>query len=77
MLTVKDLPESTELDRAAMSKVAGGFDFLSLLNAPVIDAGSHFLAQGQALVVDQSFNIGGLNLVINDQSQNGIAGQVF
>ena len=76
MLTVKDLAANTELDRAAMTDVRGGFDFLGLWNAPIIDAGSHYLAQGQALAVDQSFNLGGLNLVINTQEQNGVAGQV-
>ena len=76
MLTVKDLTANTELDHAAMTEVSGGFDFLSLLNAPVIDAGSHFLAQGQHLGVNQAFNLGGLNLVINTQEQNAIAGQV-
>lgn len=75
MLTVKDLTANTELDHAAMTEVVGGFDFLSLLNAPIIDAGAHFLGQGQYLGVDQSFNLGGLNLVINHQDQYGIAGQ--
>ncbi len=76
MLTVKDLTANTEMDRAAMKEVAGGFGLFPLLNAPIIDAGSHFLAQSQYLGVDQSFNIGGLNLVINNQEQNGVSGQV-
>jgi hypothetical protein len=76
MLTIKDLSASKELDRAAMTDVRGGNFFpFSLLNAPIIDAGSHFLAQGQALAVDQSYNLGGLNLVINNQEQNGVSGQ--
>ena len=81
MLTIKDLSASKDLDRAAMTDVRGGF--LSeagvpsgIFNLPIIDAGSHFLAQGQALAVDQSYNLGGLNLVINNQEQNGVAGQV-
>ena len=80
MLTINDLSASKELDRAAMTAVRGGNDFLSPLfgitNAPIIDAGSHFLAQGQALAVDQSYNLGGLNLVINHQNQEGVSGQV-
>ena len=74
MLTIKDLSASKDLDRAAMTETRGGF--LGVFNLPVIDAGYHFLAQGQALAVDQSYNLGGLNLVINDQEQNAVSGQV-
>ena len=83
MLTIKDLSASKELDRAAMTEMRGGFfgegelPFLAgFLNAPIIDSGYHFLAQGQAAAIDQSHNLGGLNLVINNQSQNGVSGQV-
>ncbi len=74
MLTIKDLSASKELDRAAMTDVRGGF-LPGIFNLPVIDAGYHALYQGQALGVDQSYNIGGLNLVINNQEQNGVSGQ--
>lgn len=74
MLTIKDLSASKELDRPAMTDVRGGF--LGIFNTPVIDAGYHFLAQGQALAVDQSYNLGGLNLVINNQDQDAVSGQV-
>ncbi|MGB5200068.1 MAG: hypothetical protein WBN68_15380 [Sedimenticolaceae bacterium] len=74
MLTIKDLSASNELDRAAMTDVRGGF-LPGIFNLPVIDSGYHFLAQGQALAVDQSYNLGGLNLVINNQEQNGVSGQ--
>ena len=57
-----------------MRDVRGGF--FGLFNAPIIDAGYHALGQGQAAVIDQSYNLGGLNLVINNQEQNGVAGQV-
>lgn len=84
MLTLTDLTAESTLDTAALSTVRGGFsldDFGSLfstgiVNAPEIDLGTHFLAQSQALAVNQAGNIGGLNLVISDQTQNGIAGQV-
>ena len=82
MLTIKDLSANKELDRAAMTDVRGGFlgeegaPFLGgILNAPIIDDGYHFLAQGQYLGVDQSHNLGGLNLVINYQGQEGVSGQ--
>ena len=73
MLTIKDLSASKELDRAAMAETRGGF--LGVFNLPIIDAGYHYLAQGQGLAVDQSHNLGGLNLVINNQEQNAISGQ--
>jgi hypothetical protein len=84
MLTITDLSARADLDRSAMSSVRGGMTtlpgladpFFGITNAPTIDAGSHFLAQGQALAVDQSFNLGGLNLVFSDQTQNGVSGQV-
>jgi len=84
MLTITDLTIRNDLDRAAMSRVSGGFtdfpgfptSFYSINNMPTIDAGNHFLAQGQSLGVNQAYNLGGLNLVISDQTQNGIAGQV-
>ena len=84
MLTITDLTIRNDLDRAAMSRVSGGFtdvpgfptSFYSIANMPTIDAGNHFLAQGQSLGVNQAYNLGGLNLVISDQTQNGIAGQV-
>jgi len=84
MLTITDLTMRNDLDRAAMSRVSGGFtdvpgfptSFFSITNTPTIDAGSHLLAQGQSLGVNQAYNLGGLNLVISDQNQNGIAGQV-
>ncbi|NEX21739.1 hypothetical protein G3480_15705 [Thiorhodococcus mannitoliphagus] len=82
MLTINDLSVNEELDRAAMRTVLGGMSlqglpasWFSLVNAPTIDTGSHFLAQSQSLGIDQSSNIGGLNLVISDQTQNGVAGQ--
>ncbi|NEX22262.1 hypothetical protein G3480_21905 [Thiorhodococcus mannitoliphagus] len=81
MLTITDLTLRNDLDAAAMGSVRGGFslsdfDSLGIFNTPEIDLGTHLLAQGQSIAVDQSFNIGGLNLVIADQDQNGIAGQV-
>jgi hypothetical protein len=83
MLTINDLSVTDNLDGAALRGVRGGFSLpgmpgslFDITNAPTIDAGSHFLAQGQALGVDQSFNLGGLNLVISDQTQNGVSGQV-
>jgi hypothetical protein len=74
MLTIKDLSTNEELDRAAMTDVRGGF--LGVFNLPIIDAGFHSLYQGQALAVDQSYNLGGLNLVINEQEQDAVSGQV-
>ncbi|NEV60422.1 hypothetical protein [Thiorhodococcus minor] len=82
MLTITDLAVRNDLDAAAMTTVRGGFSFsdfdslFGIVNAPEIDLGTHLLSQNQALAVDQSNNIGGLNLVISDQTQNGIAGQV-
>lgn len=84
MLTITDLAIRHDLDAAAMGAVRGGFslsDFDSLfstgiVNAPRIDLGTHLLAQEQLLAVDQSNNIGGLNLVFSDQTQNGLSGQV-
>ena len=80
MLTITDLSASHDLDRSAMSHVSGGFSvpvsWYEITNAPTIDAGAHQLFQGQSLGVNQAGNLGGLNLVISDQTQNGIAGQV-
>ncbi|NEX20776.1 hypothetical protein G3480_10710 [Thiorhodococcus mannitoliphagus] len=84
MLTITDLTLRHNLNAASMSSVRGGFalsDFDSLfstgiVNAPQIDLGTHLLAQEQALAVNQAGNIGGLNLVISDQTQNGVSGQV-
>lgn len=85
MLTITDLTLRHDLDATAMSDVRGGFsmsDLASLLgsggifNAPTIDGGAHTLLQSQGVAVDQSGNIGGLNLVISDQTQNGVSGQV-
>ncbi|NEX23066.1 hypothetical protein G3480_22670 [Thiorhodococcus mannitoliphagus] len=84
MLSINDLPLRHDLDAATMSNVRGGFalsDFdaffgTAIVNAPEIDLGTHALLQSQGVAVDQSSNIGGLNLVISDQTQNGIAGQV-
>ncbi|NEX23296.1 hypothetical protein G3480_23865 [Thiorhodococcus mannitoliphagus] len=84
MLTITDLTVRHDLDTAAMTKVRGGFalsDFDSffgtgIFNTPTIDYGTHLLAQEQALAVNQAGNIGGLNLVISDQNQNGVSGQV-
>jgi hypothetical protein len=83
MLTITDLSVSESLDAEALRAVRGGMalpgmpaSFASIFNGPTIDAGSHFLNQAQALAVDQSGNLGGLNLVINDQSQIGVSGQV-
>ncbi len=83
MLTIKDLSASKELDRAAMTDVRGGSDALSVMplpgfaiaNAPTIDAGAHFLVQGQSAVISQAGNVGGFNGVANWQHQNGVAGQ--
>ncbi|NEX23254.1 hypothetical protein G3480_23645 [Thiorhodococcus mannitoliphagus] len=84
MLTITDLTIRHDLDAAAMSNVRGGFalsDFdalfgTAIVNAPEIDLGTHALLQSQGVAVDQSGNIGGLNLVFSNQTQNGIAGQV-
>ncbi len=81
MLTITDLTVRHDLDTTAMSHVRGGsslsdFDALGIFNTPQIDLGTHLLAQGQSIGVDQSFNIGGLNLVIADQDQHAISGQV-
>lgn len=84
MLTINDLTVRNDLDAAAMTKVRGGFalsdldSFLGtgIFNTPTIDYGTHLLAQEQALAVNQAGNIGGLNLVISDQTQNGVSGQV-
>jgi hypothetical protein len=85
MLTIKDLSASKELDRAAMTAVRGGTtEELTVMpeagfivaNAPIIDAGAHFLAQGQAAVIGQGGNLGGFNAVANWQYQNGVSGQV-
>lgn len=80
MLTITDLSASHDLDRSAMSHVSGGFSvpvsWYEITNAPTIDAGAHQLFQGQSLGVNQAGNLGGLNLVFSDQTQNGIAGQV-
>ena len=79
MLTIKDLSAGKELDRAAMTAVRGGNDFLSPLfgitNAPIIDAGTHVLAQAQAVAINQSGNLGGFNAVGNYQNQFGVSGQ--
>ncbi|NEV60659.1 hypothetical protein [Thiorhodococcus minor] len=82
MLSINDLTVRHDLDTTAMGSVRGGFalsdfdSFFGIANAPEIDMGTHLLAQGQSLAVDQSLNIGGLNLVISDQDQNAISGQV-
>ena len=83
MLNIEDLPVNEELDRAALRAVRGGMgmpgmpaSFFGVLNAPTIDNGFHSLMQGQSLAVDQGYNLGGLNLVISDQTQNGVAGQI-
>ena len=85
MLSLTDLNTNQALDKAEMSDVHGGFALSDLgesfsvagiVNAPQIDLGTHLLLQNQAVAVDQSGNIGGLNLVFSDQTQNGIAGQV-
>ncbi|NEV65301.1 hypothetical protein [Thiorhodococcus minor] len=81
MLTITDLTLRDDLDAAAMTKVRGGFslsdfDSLGIFNTPEIDLGTHALLQSQGVAVDQSGNIGGLNLVFSNQTQNGIAGQV-
>jgi hypothetical protein len=83
MLTIANLSTETSLSADELRDVRGGFNLpgmpgslFDITNAPTIDAGSHFLAQGQALGVDQSYNLGGLNLVISDQTQHGVSGQV-
>jgi hypothetical protein len=84
MLTITDLSLSHDLDSAERAEVRGGMldlpgipaSFFEITNAPTIDAGAHFLGQGQALGVNQAGNLGGLNLVINDQAQYGVSGQV-
>jgi hypothetical protein len=81
MLTITDLNAESTLDAAAMTNVRGGlslsdFDSFGIFNTPQIDLGTHLLGQTQQLAVDQSGNIGGVNLVFSDQTQNGIAGQV-
>ena len=80
MLTIKDLSASKELDRAAMTAVIGGTELPSPLfgitNAPIIDAGHHVLAQGQAAAIGQGGNLGGFNAVENWQNQEGFSGQV-
>lgn len=83
MLKINDLTANEDLDRAAMRAVIGGMSLpgvpaslFSVFNVPTIDAGSHFLAQGQSSTINQGYNLGGLNLVISDQTQNAIAGQV-
>jgi hypothetical protein len=50
--------------------------FFEITNAPTIDAGAHLLNQGQSAAINQAGNLGGLNLVINDQAQYGVSGQV-
>ena len=81
MLSITDLTVRNDLDAAAMGSIRGGlslsdFDALGIFNTPEIDLGTHALLQSQGVAVDQSSNIGGLNLVFANQSQNGIAGQV-
>ncbi|MFZ0788724.1 MAG: hypothetical protein WAM94_03770 [Chromatiaceae bacterium] len=84
MLTITDLTVRHDLDAAAMGSVRGGFSTSDLdslfsagiVNAPRLDLGAHLLGQEQLLAVSQAGNIGGLNLVISDQSQNGVSGQV-
>lgn len=81
MLSITDLTVRNDLDAAAMGSIRGGlslsdFDALGIFNTPEIDLGTHALLQSQGIAVDQSSNIGGLNLVFANQSQNGIAGQV-
>ena len=83
MLTITNLTTESSLSADELRDVRGGFSLpgmpgslFDITNAPTIDAGSHFLAQGQSLGVDQSFNLGGLNLVISDQTQHGVSGQV-
>ena len=82
MLTLTDLTVRHDLDTTAMGRVRGGsslsdFDsYFGITNAPEIDLGTHALLQSQGVAVDQSGNIGGLNLVFSTQTQNGLAGQV-
>lgn len=80
MLTIRDLSADISLDTEAMSKVSGGYDvpvsWYGITNTPTIDAGLHELLQGQSIGVNQAYNLGGLNLVIAGQNQNGISGQV-
>lgn len=85
MLTITDLHAEATLEAVAMTTVRGGlapsglgdsFTGLGIFNTPTIDLGTHLLLQEQAVAVNQSGNIGGLNLVFSDQSQNGVSGQV-
>ena len=75
MLTIKDLSASQELDRAAMTAVAGGFAPESIVvdNHPYFDLSSDLVIQDQIAVLDQSGNWGGVNLGFIYQDQNGNA----
>lgn len=84
MLTITDLNADHTLDTAAMSGVRGGLavaggdytSFFGYFNAPTIDGGTHALSQSQSLAVAQSGAVGGVNIVDNYQTQNGVSGQV-
>ncbi len=84
MLTIADLTADRTLDKTAMSGVHGGSalaaddpsSFFGYFNSPTLDLGAHELIQKQAVAVDQSGAIGGVNLVGTNQTQNGISGQV-
>ena len=84
MLTIKDLSASKELDRDAMTTVRGGWsrevkpvrkerNVFEYVNAPFFDLSTDSVIQTQGSVIDQSYNMGGINLAGNFQNQYGTA----
>ena len=79
MLTIKDLSASKELDRAAMTAVAGGSSpfgsspFIDIDSNPFFDLSRDLVVQGQFADLNQSGNYGGVNLGVIYQEQDGSA----
>lgn len=82
MLTINDLSTSKELDRAAMTSVAGGNGIgiptgvpssLFVFSAPEFDLSSDLIVQNQLGILDQSNNWGGVNIGFINQEQGANA----
>ena len=85
MLTIKDLSASKELDRDAMATVRGGWgreiveakrkerEVFKFVNAPSFDLSTDSVIQAQDSVIDQSYNMGGVNLAGSIQNQYATA----
>lgn len=80
MLTINDLSVNKELDRVAMTSVAGGTSIpadapssLFVFSVPEFDLSRDLVVQDQLGILDQSGNWGGVNIGFINQNQNGNA----